>query len=103
MLLFISLFFPAVISVCICDRICGGHIAKRSCVYLYAVSNVAVNVICAVFKKFVFETADSELALYSGDMSPSIMLNYMVIAIPSAVIVGCVAALIHKGVKVTKE
>lgn len=104
MLCFISLFFPAIISVCICDRLYGGKMRKRSCIYLYAASNVAVNIICAVFKRFLFETADAELVTYLGDMTPSIMLNYMIIAVPTAVIVGCIAALLgKKGIKVTKE
>lgn len=104
MLNLIALFFPSVISVAICDRLSVGGISKRSCVYLYVVSNIAVNAAVAVFKMFVFETASLSLITDCGDMTPETMLKYLVIAVPAATAVGFVFSLIgKKDLKVTKE
>lgn len=102
MLAFIALFFPAFITVCLYGRLEKTRLSLRNTVYLYAASDMAVNCICAFVKKFLFGTAD--LPLTDGwDMTPSTALNYMIIAVPSAVLLGFIAALLKRNVKVTKE
>lgn len=102
MLAFISLFFPALITVCIYERLTKTRLCVKSTVYLYAVGNMAINCVCAVVKKYLLETA--EFPLTAGwDMTPSAALNYMIIAVPAAILLGFVAVLLKKNVRVTKE
>ncbi|MEE1006953.1 MAG: hypothetical protein U0L66_07150 [Acutalibacteraceae bacterium] len=102
MLAFTALFFPALITVCIYEHLMKTRLSVKNTVYLYAVGNIAVNCICAVIKKYIFKTAD--MSLLSGwDMTPSTALNYMIIAVPSAVLLAFFAVLLKKNVKVTKE
>ncbi len=102
MLAFTALFFPALITVCIYEHLMKTRLSVKSTVYLYAAGNIAVNCICAFVKKYLFKTAD--ISLLSGwDMTPSAALNYMIIAVPSAILIAFFAVLLKKNVKVTKE
>ncbi len=100
MLVFTALFFPAIITVCIYEHLMKTRLSVKSTVYLYVAGNIAVNCICAVVKKYLFKTADMSLG---WDMTPSAALNYMIIAVPSAILIAFFAVLLKKNVKVTKE
>lgn len=102
MLLFIALFFPSVISVLMYDKLLKKDIKIKSFLYLYCIDNLSVNFICALIKKFLFKTADALLT--AATVTPSVMLNYLLIAVPVAVVVGAVSVLFErKGVRVTVE
>lgn len=102
MLAFTALFFPALITVCFYERLTKAKLSVKNTVYLYAVGNMGINCICAFLKKFLFKTADLPLTV-GWDMTPSAALNYMIIAVPAAVLLGFIAVLLKKNVKVTKE
>ena len=102
MLAFTALFFPAIITVCIYEHLMKTRLSVKSTVYLYVAGNIAINCICAIVKKYIFKTADMSLVL-GWDMTPSAALNYMIIAVPSAILIAFFAVLLKKNVKVTKE
>lgn len=102
MLAFISLFLPAVFAVGVYEWTLKTKISLRYAVYLYAVQNMAINAFCFAVKKFWLGTADGPM-LIDGDMTPSTALNYLILAVPMALIVAFVCALVTKTVKVTKE
>lgn len=103
MLLFVAVMLPAVISVFIYDSVSHGEIKPRQLIYVYSISNIFINSVCALIKRFVLGTAEVTLAA-GTDMTPSALLNYMVIAIPAAVIIGFIISLFKRGnVRVSKE
>jgi hypothetical protein len=102
MVSFISLFLPAVLAVGIYEWTLKKKISLRHAVYLYAAQNIVINAFCFAVKKFWLGTADGSM-LIDGDMTPSAALNYLIIAVPVAVIVAFICALITSTVKVTKE
>lgn len=102
MLAFISLFFPAVFSLGVYEWTLKTKLSLRRAIYLYAVQNMAINAFCFAVKKFWLETADGPM-LIDGDMTPGTALNYLVLAVPAAMIVAFICALVTKTVKVTKE
>lgn len=103
MLLFVAVMLPAIISVFIFERATGSDLKLKGFLYIYSASSLCVNLICAIFKRFVLNTADALLSI-EGDMTPSAFFNYLVMAIPAAVVVGIFAALLKReNVTVTKE
>lgn len=102
MLAFISLFLPAVFAVGVYEWTLKTKLSLRNTIYLYAVQNMAINAFCFAVKKFWFGTGDGPMVLGS-DMTPSTALNYLILAVPMAMIVAFVCALVSKTVKVTKE
>ena len=102
MLAFIALFFPSVVSTALYERINNCAMSRRSVLYYYAISNLFINLICLMVKKCLLHTAST--SLYAGtDMTPSAALNYMIIAIPMAIIFAFVAATTKKNFKLQKN
>lgn len=103
MLLFVAVMLPAVISVFIYDSASNGEIKPRQLVYIYSISNILINSVCALIKRFVLGTAGATLAA-GTDMTPSALLNYMVIAVPAAIVIGFIVSLLKRAnVRVSKE
>lgn len=102
MLLFIALFFPPVISVLMYDKLLKKDIGFKTFLYSYCINNIFVNFICALLKKFLFKTADALLTVET--VTPSVMFNYLLTAVPVAVAVGAAAVLFErKNIRVTLE
>lgn len=103
MLLFVAVMLPAVISVCIFEGATGTDLKPKKFFCLYALSVICVNLICAAFKTFVLNTGEAVMSA-GGDITPSAFFNYSVMAVPAAVAVGLVAALLkRKNVRVSGE
>lgn len=102
MLTFISLFFPAVFALGVYEWTLKTKLSLRRAVYLYAVQNMAINGFCFAVKKFWLATGDGPMTL-GEDMTPGTALNYLILAVPAAMIAAFICALVTKTVKVTKE
>ena len=103
MIAFICLFFPAVISVWIYERLMKCRLAARQWCYHYVLSNLAVNFVCFLVKKVFLHTAGLPLYSLSTDATPDTALKYLIMAVPAAAVFAVLASLLKKHVKLTVE
>lgn len=103
MLWFISLFFPAVLSVALVDHMRKNRLSVRGLVYCYATANLFINVACMLIKMGLFQIAITSSAL-SADMTMQMSVDYLIFAIPMAVVFSFIATLLeNKNILVKKS
>ncbi len=95
MVQFICLFFPALVSVLIYEKLKKDAMTTRKYICMYALFNLGINFVCFFVKTLILRTG-SILMNAAGDMTPDIALRYLVMAIPLGVIAPVVLALIGK-------
>lgn len=100
MLGFICFFFPAVISVCVFEVLSRRNLRFKNLLYRFCANAIVINFICLLIKRFVLGTIGEPLVV-SGDMPPSIALNYIVMAVPISVILVLAEIFLSKKVKFT--
>lgn len=100
MLAFICFFFPAVISVCIFDNLSKNALKVKNLIYRFCTNIVLINLLCLLIKKFILFTIGAPLC-QSGDMMPSVALNYMILSLPIAIVLPLVEIFLSKKVKFT--
>lgn len=103
MLSFICLFLPAVISVGIYEGLTKKSLTWKQWGYLYSAGVVLINFFCWLVMRFVLETAYTYLEDAAVGITPAVAGNYMAMALPAAVILPVVAALLSKHAKVSIE
>lgn len=102
MLAFISLFFPAVLSVWFYELLTKTEFQIKQFILRYCANVLFINIICTGIKRFVFNTGYH--SLYDGkDMVPSVAFNYMVMAVIVAVVLVIVEIFLNKNIKVSVE
>ena len=87
MIAFIVLFLPAVLSVWLWEKTKKTTLAKRNWFYLFTFNTVLINFICFATKKWLLKTGDAVIFSFAADMTPSVACNYLIMAIPLAVII----------------
>ncbi len=102
MITFICLFFPAVVSLWLYEALAKTSLGLKKCIFRFCLNSLIINFVCFVAKKFVFDTASYSLYI-EGDMLPSTALNYLIIALPIAVILVLAEVLLSKKIKITVE
>lgn len=103
MLAFICIFFPAVISVCIYEKLSRKTLERRQWAYLYVEAVLLINFACNFVKKAL--TGSGEVPMYDlyTDMVPERFVNYLTMAIPVAVALAVFQVLLSKNVKISVE
>lgn len=103
MLWFISLFFPAVLSVALVDHMRKNKLSVRGLIYCYATANLFINVACILIKMGLFQIAITSTSV-SADMTLQMAADYLIFAIPLAVVFAFIAALLeNKNILVKKS
>ncbi len=101
MVTFICLFFPALVSLFIYDKLNNKPLSRRNTVFLYSLFCLLINGACFAFKTLVLGTGNYLLA-EGSDMTPSAALNYLIMAGAAAIIFAFIVALTSKNVKIEK-
>lgn len=99
MLVFICLFFPAVISLAIYEKLTEETLTIKKTVYFYILFNLLINFFILAIKTFITGSGDTYLPIDLG-INISTATFYMITALPLAVIISFIAALIKRNVKV---
>lgn len=103
MLAFITLFFPAVLSVALVDHMRKNKLSVRGLIYCCATANLFINVACILIKMGLFQVAVTSTAL-SANMTMQMSVDYLIFAIPMAVVFSFIAALFeNKNILVKKS
>ncbi len=102
MLYMICLLFPAVISLMLYEKLNATQLRPRQALCLYAVFDLLVNGLVLAVKTYILKTGQTVM-LSDGDIAPSVAVNYLIMAIPTAVAVGVICALLRKNTSIEKE
>lgn len=103
MLSFICLFFPAVLFVWVYEGLSKSDLSLKRWLCMYCTGVIFINLICWLVMRFVLNMGYIYLYDAQLDITPALASNYMVLALPIALILSVAAALLRKNVKVTVE
>ncbi len=103
MIAFICLFFPAVLSVSVYEKLSKRDLKRKQWMYQYVQAVLLINFACFFVKTAL--TGSGEVPIYDiyTDMLPERMVNYLTMAIPLAVALGVMQVLLSRNVKVVVE
>lgn len=103
MITFIVLFLPAVLSVWLWEVFSKNHLCKRNWVYLLSLNILLINFGCFAVKKWILYTASNVMASLMADMTPSVAVNYLIMAIPAAVALALVEKIVYNKIRIRVE
>lgn len=103
MVAFIVYFFPAVASVWFFERLRKTTLDKKAWLYRFAWNTMLINGICFTVKKWFLHTATVSMSSFSADMTPDIACNYLIMAIPLAVVIAVAEAFLTKHATIELE
>ena len=103
MITFICLFFPAVFSLFVYEKLGRRELDKKGWLYLYATDVLFINLGCFFVKSVL--TGSGEVPIYDlyTDMVPSWALNYLTMALPLAVAFAVFQVFFSKNVDIHVE
>lgn len=99
MLKLICLFFPAVCSVGLFERLRKTDLKFKNMLYAFCLNAVLCNSAVLFFKEFLTLTSQEPLNAAFYDITPSVAIRYLAIALPAALIVGVSEALLFGKLK----
>lgn len=103
MITFIILFFPAVISLLIFERINKATLSKRTLIYLFSTNVLIINLACFTVKLFFSRGANKPFDELLNNMTPFDAFIYILISLVVAVLAALVESFIRKNVEVSIE
>ena len=103
MILFICLFLPAVLAVWLYEHLQKNELSKKQWFYRYCLNTVFINFVCFAVKRFLLGTAAQPFGGGITDATPSEALNYLIMAIPTAVFFSFLQVLFTKHVSLSVE
>ena len=103
MIAFICLFIPAVLAVWLFESLSKTSLSRKQWLYRYCANNLFINLLCFAVKKILLDTAGSTFFSLYADTTPAAALNYILMAVPVAVVLVFVQVLLSKYVKVDVE
>ena len=103
MITFIILFFPAVISLFIFERINNTTLSKRTLIYLFTTNILIINITCFAVKLFFTGGANKPFDELLNNMTPFDAFIYILISLVVAVLAVLVESFIRKNIEVSIE
>lgn len=101
MIAFICLFFPAVVCVWIYELLIKKSLLRRQLIYRFCFNTLVINALCFAVKSFLLSTGAEPIFTLYIDMTPNIAVRYLIMALPTSIILGLVEVFLTKNVKVT--
>ena len=103
MITFICLFFPAVLSVFAYESLRRENLHIKKWIYLYVTDVLFINFACFFLKTVVLGTGGYPIFDLYNDLQPSSAMNYLIMAVPLAMVLSVVEALLARSLKFTVE
>lgn len=103
MIAFFCLFFPAILSVCIYEKLIKEDLNIKKWIYLYTLNTMLINLVCFSFKTVVLQTGEYPFFELYYDMLPVAAMKYLFLAIPSAIMFAVGEVLLKKSLRFTIE
>ena len=103
MIAFICLFLPAVIGVWLFEHLQKAPLCRKQWLYRYCASTLLINGICFGIKRFLLGTGGEPFYSLYTDTTPAAGVNYLIMAIPAAVLVSFLQIVFAKHATITVE
>ena len=103
MIAFMILFFPAVMATGLFEAVQKTRLTGRQWLCRYCVNALLINLFCFLVKAYVLHTATAPMYTLNADTTPIVAANYLIMALPMAIILGFVEVLLSKTVKAEVE
>ena len=103
MIAFICLFFPAVLAVSLHEHLSQTDFPLKKWICLYAVNNMLINFACFLVKRVILGTAAQSFYHEMGDILPVTGLNFLMMAIPTAILLGIAESYLFRHTHLTLE
>ena len=99
MVTFIVLFLPAVLAVWIYEGLSRHKLAFRQWACFYGVCVLFLNTVAMMIMRFLLNWPGENLA----DVNVYMATNYLILTLPTAVVLGVLAALLQRNLKIEFE
>ena len=99
----ICLFFPALLCVCIYEKLSKVTLNIRHWLYAFALDTLCINLFCFAVNSCILGSGGQPLRPDGINMTPHAALNYLIITVPAAVLLAVAAAFFSKNVSVKIE
>lgn len=103
MLIFICLFFPAVVSLRIYEALRREKLTLKQCVYHYCTDALLINLACLGAKTILLGSGGAPLSEGSWDMLPSAAFVYIIMALCCGVFLAVFQVLLSRHMAVAVE
>lgn len=103
MIALITLFAPAVLAVGLFEKLSKRELGAKKWLYRFCFNALAINLIVFLIKKVILHTSTAPLYSLLTDMTPEVVIRYLIMAIPAAVVLVVVEILLSRHVKVGVE
>lgn len=103
MIAFMILFFPAVLATRLYEKLQKTDLTRKQWFCRYCTNALLINLFCFLVKVLILHTGTDSLRSWTGDATPSTAVNYLITAIPAAVILSFLQVLLTKHTKVDVE
>ena len=103
MIAFMLLFFPAVLTNAIYEKLQKAPLGRKQWLYHFCGNSLFINLVCFAVKQIVLKSADAPLYTLNADITPHAAMNYLIMAIPTAVVLSFLQVLLRKHTKVEVE
>lgn len=103
MIAFICLFLPAVIGVWLFEHLQKTSLRPKQWLYRCCANILLINGICFAIKRFLLGTGGEPFCSLYADTTPAAALNYLIMAIPAAVLAAFLQIVFAKHATVTVE
>lgn len=103
MIAFICLFLPAVLCVWLFEHLCKTSLCRKQWLYRYCADVIFINAVCFAIKRFLLDTDAAYFGSFYTDATPSAGLNYLIMAVPTAIIFAFLQIVFVKHATLTVE
>ena len=103
MIALICLFFPAILGVGIYEHLRKISLSAKGWLYRFCTNTVIINAVCFVVKRLFLHTADEPFYTLYVDTTPTAALNYLIMAVPVALVLVFLQVVLAKHATVTVE
>lgn len=99
----ICLFFPALLCVCIYEKLSKVTLDIRHWLYAFALDTLCINLFCFAVNSYILGSGGQPLRPDGINMTPQAALDYLILAVPVAVVLAAGFSLLAKHVKLEVE
>ena len=103
MIAFMILFFPAVLATRLYEKLQKTDLTRKQWLCRYCINALLINLFCFLIKVLILHTGTDPLYSWTGDVTPSTAANYLITAIPAAVVLSFLQVLINRHTKLDVE
>ncbi len=99
---FITLFFPAMLSVALYEHLRQEKLSLRGLLYCYVTANLFINIACILIKMGLYHVAVAAVSP-AAETALQIAADYLLFSVPAAIFFAFIAATLKNKVSLVKK